>query len=114
MNEPIVIRPKCEADRKKCKALVRIYKQHLPENVLTIENDRISHEIKFYAHFIDEVEARCYEKYQGDYRISFFSEKANLKFDSWFNSYAPYVQHYEGYLMVLRFEAPAEFKSVCI
>lgn len=86
----------------------------MPENKLIIEKDFIQHSSGFYAHLVDEVEANVSECYQGDYRLSFVSEKAPLKFDSWYSSYTPYVQHYEGFVIVLRFEAPYNFESVCI
>jgi hypothetical protein len=128
-NKTIIITPKCEADRAKCKAYVRVYRMSLfPENEIEIERDNITVKTSQSFHLIDEVEAQVIDWYGSDYRVHlhlskydentlylkpFLKDLSEKEFDFWYNRYSPFHQRQE-LAFVLRFEAPAEFKSVCI
>jgi hypothetical protein len=112
MNKPFQIVPKCEFDREKCKAFIRIYKRNEPKLTVSIERDQIRIDNSDHAYFVEEVNASVSEKYQGDYRLKFNSKSIGF-FDNWFPDNQPLVQHSVHYL-VLRFEVENGFESSCI
>lgn len=112
MSKPFQIIPKCEADRKKCQAFIRIYKRNEPELNVSIERDQIRIENSDHAFFVEEVSASISERYQGDYRLM-FNSKSIGSFDNWFSVNKPLVQH-AGHYLVLRFEVENGFESSCI
>jgi hypothetical protein len=125
----IIINPRCEADRKKCTAFMRIYISKSPEYNVEIERDYVKIENTAYYSLLDEVECRVLEYFQGDYRVSLkmsdfhtdFNKEykkdllkwSNKEYDFWYRANSPFYQH-DNLLFVLRFEAPQNFQSSCL
>jgi hypothetical protein len=107
----IIINPRCEADRKKCKSFIRIYERNTPENKISITTDDINITYAQNFYFVKEVQCKVSEQDGGDYRVMFKYKEE--EFDIWYPLNSPFYE-YEKYAFVLRFEAPANFKSTCI